>query len=369
MQTEPWRTWRPSIGRWRTGKAHGIGDKAVELAPTPIALSNLSGTYINDGQPELAIEWADEALKLEPKHPQARNHKALALLEMGRYEEGWAIYDARLDLPHFHRRPYTCPMWDGKPVKRLAIHGEQGLGDEILFLTCLKQLRDRAEEVAIEVSPRLVPLMQNSFPDCQVFGSHEELIAAFQPDAYVAMGSLPGLCWPVQRNAYLKPSQVYPKQRVGISWKGGTLLTHQVLRNAPPELWKTFLELGCTSLQYGDVADEAELIGIEHDAGSIADLDRLAAMVKACDLVITVCNTTVHLAGALGVPCLVLVPAAPAWRYGLTGEKMVWYESPVMVRQQEGEPWASVFERAKVKAKEMLGAHQRVLPRTEQAAA
>jgi hypothetical protein len=65
---------------------------------------------------------------------------------------------------------------------------------------------------------------------------------------------------------------------------------------------------------------------------------------------------------------VVLVPYRPAWRYGLEGERMAWYESPVMVRQGENEPWAEVFKRAKAKAKELC-ADLRELPATEQAAA
>lgn len=342
-------------------KARYWGERALKLARTPIALSNMSGTYINDGNPDLALKWAEEAIKEQPL-PQAYNHMALALLELGRFKEGWNVYDARLSLPNIERRPFACSMWDGKPVKKLAIHGEQGLGDEILFLTCLKQLRHLAEEVEIEVSPRLVKLIQHSFPDCKVYGKHED--RPFEPDAWIAMGSLPRLCWPVVPNAYLKPTRTLPGKRIGLSWRGGTVSTHQALRNAPIELWKTF-GTDCISLQYGDEADNAAFLGIPHDAEAIADLDSLAALVKSCSLVVTVCNTTVHLAGALGVPCIALVPSAPAWRYGLTGERMVWYDSVRMVRQGIGESWESVFSRAKDRAV----AYLRELQGTEQAVA
>lgn len=347
-------------------KARYWGERALKLERTAIALSNMSGTYINDRNPELALKWAEEAIALDPL-PQALNHKALALLELGRFEEGWATYDARLNLPNFHKRLFECPMWDGSSVKKLAIHGEQGLGDEILFLACLAQLKDRAEEIEIEAAPRLVRLIQHSFPDVQVYGEHAD--RAFEPDAYIAMGSLPGLCWPVQPNAYLKPTTVIERNgeepRIGISWKGGTVQSHAPLRNTAVEHWKTLLDLGeVFSLQYGDQAEEAASLGIWHDADAIADLDHLAALIKSCDLVITVCNTTVHMAGALGVPCLCLVPYRPAWRYGLTGDRMVWYDSVTLIRQGEKESWISVLARAKKHAKELC-ADLRKLSRAE----
>lgn len=350
-------------------KAFKWNRKALDLAPSSAnILSNMAGLFVNAGEPEKAVHWATKALAVDPEHAQAGNHRALGLLEQGKYVEGWAQYDARLRLPNFHRRGFTCPMWDGSPVKRLAIHGEQGLGDEILFLTCLDQLRDRFEEVEIEVASRLVPLMQSSFPWAKVYGRDGE--QPFEPDAYIPMGSLPRLCWPVVPNTYLKPSTTLAKGGIGLSWHGGTAQSHQELRNAPVESWRTFLDLGdCKSLQYGPREEEAAKLGIPHDSAAIADLDSLAALVQSCDLVITVCNTTVHLAGALGVPCVVLVPSAPAWRYGMTGDRMVWYDSPRMVRQGEGEAWASVFERAKSIAKEMIGADNRNLSRIEPRAA
>lgn len=347
-------------------KARSCYDRALKLAPNDAQiLSNMSGLYVNAAQPEKCLYWAERALQASPALAEAGNHKALALLEMGRYEQGWKAYDARLNLPSFHRRDYGVGWWKGEKVERLAVHGEQGLGDEIMFLQCLHGLKDRAEEIAIEVSPRLVKLMQNSLPWAKFYGTHEELMDHFNPHAGIAMGSLPQLNWPPSRKAYLKPTTEYPKSRIGLSWFGGTMLTHEGLRNAPVEDWKTFLELGsCISLQYGPREDEAKVLGIPHDSAGIEDLDRLAAMIKSCDLVITVCNTTVHIAGALGVPAIVLVPAKPAWRYGLKGERMVWYDSPLMVRQNVGESWPDVFERAKAKCADL-----RLLPRTECAAA
>jgi hypothetical protein len=359
--------------------------RALGLSPKDHnIMSNISGLYVNAGEPEKAIYWADKALQIEPDMPEATNHKAIAFLEQGKYSQGWALYDARLGVRGFHRRPYDCPMWDGKPVKRLAIHGEQGLGDEIMFLTCVEQLRGRFEELAIEVSPRLVSLMRSSFPWAKVFGSHAELVADFHADAYCPMGTLPRFCWPAKPNTYLKPSVTYapvmgslcldsrvmdftvPRRRVGLSWYGGTQLTHRELRNTVVDDWKEFLDFDAEfiSLQYGEAGVEAETLGIPHDAEAIADLDKLAAMIKSCDLVISVCNTTIHMAGALGVPCLILTPKAAAWRYGLKGEKMVWYDSPRMIRQQPGESWKSVIQRAKVRC-----ADYGLLPRTEQEAA
>jgi len=329
--------------------------KAIALNPTAITISNLAGCYINDGRPEEALKWADKALEIDPELPQAGNHRGLALLELGRFAEGWPAYEARKNLPQFDRRPYNCPEWDGSPVGTLAIHGEQGLGDEIMFLSLVPQIRERCQRVVIECNPRLVALISNSL-GAKCYGKHAELAAAEQPDAYIAMGSLPLHAWPPTGRAYLRPTDAamaaepHPggRKRIGVSWFGGTIKTHSALRVMPLELWAPLLAFDAeyVSLQYGDRADEAAKLGLPHDPVGIADLDRLAARIKSCDLVISVCNTTVHMAGGLGVPCICLTPSKPAWRYGLTGPKMIWYESVQLIRQGSDENWSSVVERA-----------------------
>jgi protein O-GlcNAc transferase len=77
----------------------------LELKPEdPVGWANLSGVFINYGDPEKAVKYADKALSLDPKNVQARHHRALALLEMEKYEAGFKGYEARLELPEFHRR-------------------------------------------------------------------------------------------------------------------------------------------------------------------------------------------------------------------------------------------------------------------------
>lgn len=347
-------------------KAVHWNEKSLAISRSAAALNNLAGCYINQGAPQKALEYADEALALEPGFPEAGNHRALALLEMGRFEEGWKQYDSRIGCvgkadgntmtrSKFTRRPYTVPMWTGAKVGLLAIHGEQGLGDEIMFLSCMRQLRARydIDRVVVECNPRLIALLENSL-GVTCYGTHDELVAAEKPDAYIPMGSLPGFVWPVVPNAYLKATWSVPRAkrfRVGVSWYGGSPLTHDRLRNTLVAEWRTLVtpgpDMGFISLQYGDHADAAKVLGIPHDAEAIADLDCLASLILSCNLVVSVCNTTIHMAGALGVPCLVLVPSKPAWRYGLTGDKMAWYDSVTMLRQADGESWANVLARAK----------------------
>ena len=110
------------------------------------------------------------------------------------------------------------------------------------------------------------------------------------------------------------------------------------------------------NLQYGQVADEiADLrhsgIELHHfdDADPLGDLDLFAAKVAALDLVISVGNATVHLAGALGVPTWCLVPAVPQWRWKIQGETTPWYPSVRIIRQLYPDDWNSAIAQAAAK--------------------
>jgi ADP-heptose:LPS heptosyltransferase len=74
-----------------------------------------------------------------------------------------------------------------------------------------------------------------------------------------------------------------------------------------------------------------------------ADLEDTAALIDELDLVISVQTAAVHIAGALGKPCWVMVPRRPHWRYGMEGDRMPWYESVKLYRQKQD--WAGVVNR------------------------
>jgi len=111
--------------------------------------------------------------------------------------------------------------------------------------------------------------------------------------------------------------------------------------------------------------EEATGYRVKHFPGLVEckNYDTTINFIGSMDLVISVCTTAIHAAGALGIPCWILTPSAPAWRYGLEGEKNDWYGSVRMFRQGNGEEWSKVIERV---ANEL---DKRVLQGTEPAVA
>lgn len=334
---------------------------AMETGEDAATLGNLSGMYVNQGDPDTCIALSRKALDLDPYQPQAGHHYAFGHLEKGEYEEGFRWYNSRLRLPEFDHRNYPGFLWDGSYVDTLVIHGEQGVGDEIMFASLINQASKRVGKVVIECAGKLTKTFARSF-GVPCYPDAKSLTEKEKPDAWIPMGSLPGVLEayaPLEHSGYLKPDpervkfwkKQYPFPRIGISWRGGTKFTHWELRNFGIEEWKK-LDARMISLQYGEWSHEERELGLQ--VPQIKDFDDHMALVAACDLVISVCNTTVHMAGSMNVPCWCLVPSKPAWRYGIKGDRMFWYPS-VKLYRQTGE-WSEVIERINADLGRLQGA-------------
>lgn len=69
-----------------------------------------------------------------------------------------------------------------------------------------------------------------------------------------------------------------------------------------------------------------------------------AQFIAGLDLLITYCNTTAHLAGAMGIPVWVLVPKIDYFVRGIHDLDVRWYDSMVLFKQQQNGSWDSVFQ-------------------------
>ena len=107
------------------------------------------------------------------------------------------------------------------------------------------------------------------------------------------------------------------------------------------------LDVTLVNLQYGDVNKEInefeEETGIKIvQCGSVDnrdDLDGLAALIEACDLVVSTSNVTIHLAGALGKDTWVLLPFVSSFWWLLNRDDSVWYPSIKIYRQKKFGDW------------------------------
>lgn len=333
-------------------------------------------TYL--GRFDEALQIMDELLEFSPNDPGLRLQRSQLRLLLGNFAGGWDDYLYRgLSYSKFFRAlPFT--RWQGEPLegKRIIVLAEQGLGDQVMLASCLSDLLAlKPAKVFVEVVDRVAPTLARSFPECEVISSRQNRDVDWvkqcgEVDYYVPLGDLPARFRRSEadfpRKAYLRadPARVQfwrdtlqctgPGPYIGVSWRGGTQLTRGILRSLPVGDLKALADAvpgQWVCLQYGDVRaelEDARSAGLEFSywKQAVDDLDEFAALVCALDGVVTVCNTTVHYAGALGLPVWILAPQIPEWRYGMHWASLPWYPQAYVFRQSDPGNWSEPLQLA-----------------------
>ena len=333
--------------------AHIFFSEAVRLDPRfGKARYNLGQVKLGLGDAQGALEDCEEALKrvvTADDREMMRLARSAYQLAMSRLGEGWDDYEARLspqfaDVTNFF---IDRPKWEpGMDIagKTLLVVGEQGLGDEILFANVLPDVLEKLGpdgKLRIAVEPRLVPLFQRSFPTAEVTG-HSTHVWATRPlraapntdhasvDVWAPMGSLMrefrrSLDAFPNHKGYLKPD---PKRvahwrkvlkgapagpKVGLLWKSATNKDSRHRYFSPFEQWAPVLAtpgVSFINLQYGDcsaeLAQAKEQFGVDiwtpPGIDLKKDLDDVAALCCAMDLVMGFANASFNLAASSGAP-------------------------------------------------------------------
>ena len=345
--------------------------RAIALDASPEAWTALGSVAAERGDLLGAEACHTRALTLRSDFADAHWNLALGLLGAGKLERGWDAYHWRWRASGRPAdfRQYPCPQWQGEPLagKRLLAWREQGLGDELLFLTCVPDLLSAGAALTLLVSPRLVGLVTRAFPDARVLSddSHSRPPgpAGIEPfDYHVPLGSLPrwlrrraGAFPPV--GAFLAPA---PEQlakwrarldalgagpKIGVCWRSG-LLTSERRRFYPPlAAWAPVWRVpGVTwvNLQYDDC--DAELSEIErvHDAivhrwpdeDLMQDLESVVGLVAVLDAVVTAPTVVASLAGATGAPTWQVDSGSDWTVFG--GERSPWFPTLTVVGREPG---------------------------------
>lgn len=354
-------------------------DKLETLYPhvTPFLQSSRAVCHAYLGEFDKAMTFLHGAEQIEPLNPGFAVFRGMFQLQHENYEEGWKGYRYRTFTDSKHVRLLPFPKWAGEDLheKTILVMAEQGLGDQVMFSSCLPDLlRMNPRQIILEAHQRVEKTLARSFPDIMVYPSKQSgfdwLPQDTTPDYYVPIADLASLFrrskedFPMH-HGYLRadPERVsFWKSRlaglgqgpkIGFSWRGGLQQTRRAVRSLELEKLNKVLGMPAVhfiSLQYGEVKDELRSyvadrnLTIANWPEAISDLDEFAALISALDLVITVCNTTVHYAGALGIPCWIMTPYVPEWRYGIDSPTMRWYPSTRMYRQQHPGDWAGVLD-------------------------
>ncbi len=358
------------------GDPHGAlaaYSEALRLGPeTPLAHKNVGWCHFSSRAFAEAVGSFARALALDPEDADARLHLGLSQLHLGRYREGFAAYEARTGRI-FDAEGAVAPVWDGSALKgrHLLVQAEQGLGDILQFSRFLIPLAEQADgPVSCEVPTPLLRLFQASFPGLTFF---EQGTPAPEHHFFVPIGSLPARLGVdaarlVPRMPYLSTGTLEAslpqtgQLKVGLTWSGNR---SKLDRSCPFDAFMALLGvdgIDFYSFQRGDPAEDIKTHGAEGlvtDLGSrLTDFADDATYVRQLDLVISVDTSFCHLAGALGVPCWVLLTHRADWRYLSDGQTTPWYPSFQLFRGKRGDGWAPVISEAREKLRHWADARR-----------
>lgn len=365
-------------------------NQAIELkAEHAEAINNRGLLFANQSLFEKAILDFEFASKLNPKLTVANFNLSIIYLLQLKFKEGWINFEKRRDVfDHLKKNEFLNKIYlteipqDQAPI---LLYSEQGIGDQILYLSLLPELAALPNQILVYINPRLLSLFKRSFPAID-FLSNKEIPNPSLFKYHALIGSIPQFfrrskeSFSNQKNSFLiadknKTSVLRQNLKTkdnlvcGIAWKSknekiGHFKTSS-LTDFLPILKLTSINF--VDLQYGDTSQDSIYLRNEHnirltkieDIDNFNDIDGLASLIDACDFIVTISNVTAHIAGALGKKVYLMVPHEKGrlwyWHDGL--KKSLWYPSVEIFSQNETGDWSAPINQIKEKIEKEI-AHE-----------
>lgn len=362
-------------------KAQAAYKKCIRLDPSYIrAYSNLATSYVSSCKPKQSQEWNDKARAMNPTETEILDQIEITeswIKLMTRDYSGWDEYQVSIgktaEKPH--RKYDDEPDWNGEKGAKVIIYGQEGMGDEICFASMIPDLVKDCTTY-LDCHPRLEGLFKRSFPEVEVHGTRLSMnmewpyekdfthslsigvLGKFYRRRVESFPGTPFLTACPNRRAQWKAlfdKESKGRLKVGLAWSGGSAATKSAQRTKALKGLEPILAQDAyfVSLEYKDGETDPRVNEYPWGAKS-KDMDDVAAMIAELDLVIAVPTTSVHLAGGLGIPTLLLTDKHPHFLFGLEGSKCDWYGSVEQIRtnqiQQTAEKLHGYIHRARPEA-------------------
>ncbi|MBI1778064.1 MAG: tetratricopeptide repeat protein [Proteobacteria bacterium] len=357
------------------------------------AWNQMAITWIEEARFDLAESACLSVLSLRPTMAEAHYNRALALLVRGRWGEAWPEFEWRLRVKAMAKtradiagRRWEGGSWSGDRAEApvVLVHGEQGLGDSIMFCRFAPLVVARGWQVVLAVQPEIVGLLAEGLDSEELTvgvipNAAEGIDVALPPyDSQVSLMSLPALFATepatIPHEPYLRAD---PKRRqrwrariheaapsgirVGLVWAGnprrGNTAGAAVDRRRSLSL-SLLAPLGGIegahffALQKGKAGLEAlqppPALGLVDLAPEIRDFRDSAAIIAELDLLISVDTAAAHLAGALGCKVWLLNRFDTDWRWLWERSDSPWYPSLTIYRQPRRGDWQATIQRVSV---------------------
>lgn len=327
-----------------------------------------------------ALVYYEKAWRLVPGHAEAHMRFGTAKMVQGDYRTAWPHFGARWNMADaaYDRRPFTLPFWKGETLplgQKMLLFTEQGVGESLVLWSLMPELLAFGIRPVVETDPRMVPLLQRSFPgiefleranppaprllqpDLVVQATLFDLATVFRAAPEDCTGALP-LKADKTRAAQLRAQYQAndPRPLIGIAWHSANPRLGAPKSARPIDLAPLLTLPGYrfVDLQYGNRADDRSALEAYHNVSllydpaidQLKDLDGFAAQVAAMDMVISTSNTTAHMAAALGKPTWLMLHkgVSPHWYWTREGSTTPWYPTARLWRQQTAGDWTGLAQ-------------------------
>jgi tetratricopeptide (TPR) repeat protein len=353
---------------------------AIAIKPDyPLALISRGAALFHTDQYDAAQRDFEAVIRIGKTATEliSRAHLSLGtmLLLNGQFEQGWPEFAWRWGTSDFKGAlpGFKQPRWDGLPTSgHVLAWREQGIGDQILYASMLEEAASRAGHFTVAAEQRLHPLLKRSFPGCHLT-TVEHALESDAFDFQLSLGDLGTFlrrsvddCMQ-NRKAYLKADtnrsgelrrellNAGGGRLCGLSWssKHNTVGDRKSIALAKLAPLLSVADYQFVDLQYGDTSEERAHVsgasGVQvtrvESVDNFHDIDGLAALIDACDVIVTISNTTAHLAGALGKLVFLMLPHSVGrfWWWQAGRSDSLWYPDVRIFRQPKEGDWASVI--------------------------
>jgi tetratricopeptide (TPR) repeat protein len=331
-----------------------------------VLLTFVAEAYIEDHNQEKALESYKNAINDNPENYDALTGIAELYLKQQNYNDGfyywrWRVRKGIKQNKRFYSDDSEIMSID--KYNKINVLAEQGIGDELFYLRLIPLLQDKVKEkLKLYIDRRLIEVIKANLIDIDVYDIEDYKKNNLYDEVSLNCGSLPRFIDIDKKNLKelkkfkIKETFKFDKiqKLIGISWiskneqfeKSKSIELAKIIKSIPDSINHQIV-----NLQYGDVNDEItkinesrniNIIDTEYDLYN--DINKLFELVSKCEIVITVCNFTAHVAGSLGVKTYLLIPKSKGRLWYWYGDKNDWYESVEYLHQSQDGDWGDVME-------------------------
>jgi tetratricopeptide (TPR) repeat protein len=332
--------------------------RSIELSPDHVAAYMLLGlVYQEKKQFDLSVKSFKKCIEIMPDYAEAHLNLGLCYLLIGDYENGWREYEWRKKLIKTSsgnlNKEWTGQSLDNKTLLIL----EEGDENLIQFSRLARELHKDNCKIILQCSKEASELMANQkwineVVAADIFPEH---------DYHAHIGSLMKVLQYNPNNIshefpYIESSKIKQeciekeKLNIGVALETNMNSNSHDDESIDIEIISNIFNESHNIICLDEYITKENFPNFYNKFFDYANLNELSSLISNLDLVVTVDNIVAHVAGALNINTILMLPCVPNWRWEITHRHTSpWYKSVTIYRQETPGDWISVVKKVKEK--------------------